>query len=472
MSNDYNTIFCLAKELNKYLASSHIAHAVQYGPDVFFFHISKGGRLVFCLDNQNPYVYISTSLEDEPSLSGAFGTTLRKELGNALVKKVQVLNEDRVIVFDLEVINDVFKSETVRLVAELIPGKANLILIGADNKIVSALRVNSPSDLRPIMRGLTYEAPKKGDFSPQDSGIPFDFASYNDQCEKNEASLAEKRRKEKFHALFAYLQNKKKAASKKIAAIENDIAEAKKHLNDGEYGDYIFMNLDQIDPRTGSMVIGEKTVPLDQKRNAVQNAQLFFKRQKKAKATFSIGQTNLAKAHKEQSEFERLQTIISSSDESGLESLSKEYGLDQFDETAPKKVVKSPLMSRESLPYTLTNKSVTYLFGKSAIQNDFLSFLFDTSKKHTWMHLLGLTGAHLMIKKDNASLEEIMLGAEILCVCSDLSEGEAMYALRKDVRKGHVPGEAIVKTFSTLRVNKVSALAYELYQKAEKIDIH
>lgn len=472
MSNDYKTIFFLAKELNKHLASSHIAHAVQYGPDVFFFHISKGGRLVFCLDNQNPYVYISTSLEDVSSLSGAFGTTLRKELGNALVKKVQILNEDRIIVFDLDVINDVFKNETVRLVAELIPGKANLVLIGADDRIISALRLNSPSDPRPIVRGLTYEAPKKGDFSPKDSGIPFDFDSYNNRCEKQEISLAEKRRKEKFHALFAYLQNKRKMSSKKIAAIENDITEAKKHINDGEYGDYIFMNLDQIDPRTGSMTVGEKNVALDPKRNAIQNAQVFFKHQKKAKATLSIGQTNLAKAHKEQSEFERLQTIITSLDEAGLESLSKEYGLDQFDEAAPKKAVKSPLMSRESLPYEFTNKGVTYLFGKSAIQNDFLSFLFDTSKKHTWMHLLGRTGAHLMIKKDNASPEEIMLGAEILCVCSDLSEGEAMCALRKDVRKGHVPGEAIVKTFSILRVNKISALARELYQKAEKIYLH
>jgi len=471
MTNDYNTIFCLSNELGKRLSGCHIAHLVQYGADVFYFHLSKGGRLTFCLDNQNPYIYISTSSDEAVSLSSSFGATLRKELGNALIKKVEMLNEDRVISFEVEVINDVFKSETRRLNAELIPGKANLILVGSDGRIIAALRTNSPSDPRPIVRGLVYETPNKGDFAPRGVGLPFDFSSYNEECEKRETVLSEKRKRERFHALFAFLLSKKKSSKRKIEAIENDIAEAKKHLSDGEFGDFIYMNMEAIDPHLGFMKVGEKEIPLDPKRNKNQNAQMFYKRQKKAKLTYSMGQTNLAKARKEQAEFERLQNVIQVSDETGLESLSKEYGLDQFENRAGKTIAQSPLMSRDALPYSVVHEGVTYVFGKSAVQNDFLSFLYDTSKKHTWMHLIGRTGAHLMIKKDNASPQEIALAAEILCVCSNLNEGEAMYALRKDVRKGRVPGEAIVKTFKTIRVGKVSSLAHELYLKAAKADL-
>ncbi|OPZ34496.1 MAG: hypothetical protein BWY98_01056 [Tenericutes bacterium ADurb.BinA155] len=470
MSYDFGTIKALASTLNLTYANAHMAHLVQYGEDVFYFHLSHGGRLTFVLDNQNPYVYVSDSNNESPSLSTAFSMALRKEMGNACLISVKVLGEDRILDFAVEVINDVFKSEVRHLIAELIPSRANLILVGGDGKVISALRMNSPSDPRPIVHGLVYEPPLKGNYEAKKDEKPFDFASYNEECIEREPALGEKRKRERFHKLFLYLNNKRKSAKRKIGLIQNDVAEAKAHLNDGQYGDYIYMHMEELDPKSGFMMVEGKKVPLDPRRNLPQNAALFYKRQKKAKLTYQLGGENLAKAKKEQSEFERLYLIIQSADEAGLEALYQEFGLDQFENPRSKETPRSPLMATESLPYETKDGDTTYLFGKSAVQNDYLSFLYDTHKKHTWMHIDGHTGSHLMIKKEGATAAEIRLGAELCCINSNLTSGDCVYCLRKDVRKGHVPGEALLAKSEIIHVDHISERAEQLYQNSKRIE--
>jgi predicted ribosome quality control (RQC) complex YloA/Tae2 family protein len=470
MSYDFGTIKALAQALNNAYSNAHMAHLVQYGDDVFYFHLSHGGRLTFVLDNQNPYVYISDSNNESPSLSTAFSMTLRKEMGNACLLSVKVLGEDRILDFEVEVINEVFKSEVRHLIAELIPSRANLILVGGDGKVISALRMNSPSDPRPIVHGLVYEPPVKGNYVMKEEATSFDLATYNEECIAREPALGEKRKRERFHKLFLYLNNKRKSAKRKILLIQNDVAEAKTHLNDGVYGDYIYMHMDEVNPKEGFMMVEGKKVPLDPRRNLPGNAALFYKRQKKAKLTYQLGGENLAKAKKEQTEFERLYLIVQSADEAGLESLYEEFGLDQFENPRSKENPKSPLMSTESLPYETKDGDTTYLFGKSAVQNDYLSFLYDTSKKHTWMHIDGHSGSHLMIKKEGATAAEIRLGAELCCINSNLDEGDCVYCLRKDVRKGHVPGEALLSKSAIIHVDHVSEKAEKLYQSARRIE--
>jgi len=473
MSYDYVTLKSLAAALKARYANAHLAHLVEYGTDVFYFHLSRGGRLVFCLDNQNPYVYISDSNNEAPSLNSAFSTLLRKEMGNACLLDVKVLGEDRVLCFTVEVINSVFKPEVRQLIAELIPSRANLILVGKEGQVIGALRQNSPSDPRPIVHGLVYEAPLKGNYvASTETSVPpaFDLDVYNEACESREPLLAERRKRERFHNLFLYLNNKRKSSKRKIALIEQDIAEAKLHRNDGSYGDYIYMHMDELDPKAGFMLVDGVKVPLDPRHNLSGNAALFYKRAKKAKLTYAMGAENLAKAKKEQAEFERLSLVIASADEAGLEALYEEFNLDKFENPHSKVAPKSPLMSTESLPYEIHDGTTTYLFGKSAVQNDYLSFLYDTAKKHTWMHIDGHTGAHLMIKKDGATPEEIRMGAELCCICSNLQSGQVVYALRKDVRKGHVPGEALLTSSQLIGIDHISKKALELYQSAKRIE--
>ena len=81
---------------------------------------------------------------------------------------------------------------------------------------------------------------------------------------------------------------------------------------------------------------------------------------------------------------------------------------------------------------------------------------------------MGNSGSHVIIKKDDPSEEEINIAASIALLNSKQEEGEVMMAFRKDVRKGSVSGQAVVKTFKTLRLNKLNKETKKLLSEAKR----
>jgi hypothetical protein len=75
-----------------------------------------------------------------------------------------------------------------------------------------------------------------------------------------------------------------------------------------------------------------------------------------------------------------------------------------------------------------------------------------------------------MIKKENPSQDEILCAAEIALLSAGKDDGDVLMARRGDVRKGNVPGLAIVKAYKTLHLKKIRPSTRNLYlQKAERI---
>lgn len=454
----------LATRLNALLSGQRLSKAIQYDKDVFLFSTSKSGRLAFVLDNASPRVYLSDIPLEGNSLSTPFSMLLRKTMSNALIESVELLNDDRVLCFRLLTINDIYKEETAYLVAEIIPSKANLILLNQEKKVVGALRTNLITDPRPIFKGILYEPPLRKNLSDEEE-VPFDFETYLAECETKEEALKERRKRTRFHDVFTHLSNKKKAANKKIKAIHGDIEEAKKHLEDGQYGNFIFTDLSSIHPEEGYMDYYGERIDLDPRKSASANAEAFFRRAKKAKATIARGEANLETAKKELEEAERLLGTLEAADEPMLEKLSKEYGLDGL---TGKGKNASPLSEAASLPFLCIIDGTRYLFGKNAIQNDVLSFLLATKKNHLWLHVKDNHGAHLIIQKDNPSSKEIQLGCEICLLASKLESGEVMYTQHKNVRRGNVRGQAIVKEYQSAWLTHVSPEAKIAYENAGK----
>lgn len=153
-------------------------------------------------------------------------------------------------------------------------------------------------------------------------------------------------------------------------------------------------------------------------------------------------QENLAKAEEEKERYETLLSMVLASDEARLEALEKEYALD-----SPREAVKkSPLAESSSLPYAIHCDGVTYLFGKNAVQNDYLSFLYATKKDRLWFHVKDRRGAHVILQKDDPSDEEILRACEFALLASRLEQGEVQYTAHKNVRRGASKGQAILKS--------------------------
>ena len=268
--------------------------------------------------------------------------------------------------------------------------------------------------------------------------------------------------------MYRFLQTKRKSIKRKLEGIERDILEASKHIDDGQYGDYIYMNLSSIDPLSKEMDYFGETVPLDPSRSASDNAQIFYKKAKKAKATLAYASENKKKAMEEEEEISQILLALDLCDEAALDKWSKEYGLDHL---RRKESVRSPLGQTAILPFETHFGQTRILFGKTAKQNDFLSFLFQTRKEYLWLHLKGEQGAHVILCSLTPSNEEIQIACEIAVLASSKEEGEVMYTQHKNIKRGSVPGLAIVKEYQSTMLRSISENGRKAYENAAKIKL-
>lgn len=464
MSLRISQIPAYAEYLNQNLSGRHMGRLCQYSQDVYVFSLSRGGKLIFVLTGGDPYVYVSSSFGEGQSFSTPFAMSLRKSLSNALIEKVEAVPGDRILRFRLSSVTEVFKSVEYDLVFELIPTHPNLLLLNQSGAVESAHKTTTLTDRRPIVHGVTYSYPDKKDFIEEE--CPFDGGGYEKTCQAKEGALEQRRKKERYAPLLRFLKARQKLLKRKIALIEQDKEEAKGHLEDGKYGDFIFMNYSSLPKNACSFSFGGKEIALDPRKNLSLNAESFYKRAKKAKATLKLAEENQAKAKKEMGEVERLLALLSTADESFLAEAEKEYGLSKIQS---KGISSTPLSNSSLLPMQASVNGVSYLFGRNARQNDFLTFAYATAKNHIWIHAKDAHGAHLIIKKDSPSEQEIAMGCQIALLASKKEDGEVMYCPRKNVKRGNVPGQALVKEYRSATFRSVSEAAKEAYLQAKKV---
>lgn len=466
-----------AEELHLHIAAlkprlekHHIGHPLLYATNCLFFHLSgESHRFVLALDDADPRFYLADEALDVSSLDSKFLDQLKRDLNNAYVIALDQLNDDRVVAFALTIINSVYKEEARTLYFELIPHHANLILCDAEDRVIAAYRPGEMSDERPLLKGLRYLPPAKTPFPEK---VPhYDALAYEKECLTKEKLLEEKRKKDRFGWLFQSLRKKEKLLERKLTYIEQDEIEAKKHLSDGAKADAIYVHYSELHNRMGSFRADGVEITLDPSRSLSANAELYYKRAKKAKETLAKGEENRKSTEKELADTQAALVQLSAASEAGLELLAKELDLRPQAPSNKKKVKEWRGLSRDSLPYFIDYHGTKILFGKSSKQNDCLSFLFDTSKEHPWLHVMGNSGSHVMIKKENASPDEILAAAEIALLSSDMAEGEVMLTLRGNVRKGSVSGQAIVKEFKTLRLSSIRPDTRNLFQSARKVEL-
>jgi len=473
MSLNANELQQHVKILRPQVVGRHVFRFLAYSETAFFAILSGEGphRLTFVLSDENPRLYTAPDGRDVPSLESSFADLLRKELSNAYITGIETVNDDRVVLLSLTIINSVYKEEGRSLYFELIPHHANLILCDEERRILSAFRPGSMEDERPCLKGLRYLVPEKKGFVSEEKA--FSEKEYAENCAALEKDLDEKRKKDRFGFLFDEFDRKRKLLERKIKAIEGDVKKAEERLDDGTYGDFIFMNLSSLDPRAESLEVEGRSIPLDPSKTLSTNAQMFYKRAKKARGTVASARVTLAKAKDGLAEVTSSIALLKKADEAGLEELAKSWGLSATKHFGEKKKADHNFsrLSRDSIPYMTDYHGTKILFGKSAKQNDCLTFLLDTSKGHAWLHVNGATGSHVMIKRENPSSDEIRIAAEICLINSGLSDGEVMLANREDVRKGPVAGLAIVKKFRLIRLAKVSPETIELIRNAIKVEL-
>lgn len=451
------------------LINKHISHPFFYASNSIFFHLSgkDDHRFVISLDDADPRFYTATHSIDGRGQDSRFLDQFQKEVGNAYIIDMECAEKNKIVKFTLTIINSVYKEESRNMYFEMIPHHANLIVTDANDKIIVSYRPGDFTDARPLYRGMTYSYPPKGNFQHEENG--FDPNEYLKHCLDKEIEISARRKKDRFGHIITTLKAKEKSLAKKIIVLQKEIEEAKTHLDDARFGDAIYICYSDIKDGAKSFVYEGEAIKLDPLKSLPKNAEKYYKNAKKAKQTIAYGEENILKTEEELENVASALKQVLAADEEGLEILEKDLGLGKRTNKKRKDTFDS--LSLATLPYQVDYKGTRILFGKTSKQNDCLTFLFGTSKNHMWLHIMGDSGSHVVIKKDDATEEEIRVAAEIALLNSHREDGEVMYTFRRNVRKGNVSGQAIVKQFESIRIDNISKHTKDLLKSAVKMDI-
>ncbi len=143
----------------------HIDKIYQPSRDELIFSLRKKGfskKLLISAKSGAQRVHFTENKYENPTTPPMFCMLMRKYLSSARLIDITQPDLERVVIFVFSTSNEMGDIVKIKLACELICGKANIILIGCDGKIIDALRHSSvESGGRLILPTATYTLPEK-----------------------------------------------------------------------------------------------------------------------------------------------------------------------------------------------------------------------------------------------------------------------------------------------------------------------
>lgn len=406
--------------------------------------------LIIDLNPKMPILFKGSNDLFFSSFENSFLQRYRKHFGKSQIKNIELSSKDLVIKLDMYSLDNFVDYE---LMVELIPSQPNLIILDKDKKIFDAY---FSSKNRNLEKGQQYVELNNEKLIDGEIQINDDLLASKIKEEY------EIRIKEKYSTFNKYLDSKIKGAIRKQKAIENDIKIACKTLIYQEIADDIFASGLDLKSHQNSYKFNDENIELDAAKTLLENAQQFYKKVKKAKETISRANLNIETAKKEEQEFLKIKEEFVNVNEHKKDEIVSIYS-----NTKKKKEIKPTVVNR---PWKVNLNGTIIYFGRNASQNDFLSFVMKIDREFTWLHIKDKSGAHLVIANKKPTENELLIAAEIALLCSRATAGEVTYAKKKNVRRGHVLGEALVKNYSNIKLNNIRKETIALFESAVRLD--
>lgn len=454
----------IVNELNEKIKESFISHiSVISSEDIIFtFSFYKKEKLLISLNHHQPFLSLIETKENFPTMLNTLSDTFRKEINGAYIRDITLKDNDRVITFHLQKTNDYFEKVTYYLVMELIPHRANIILLDNNRIILFANRYSAITTNHPIIKGMVYEELPSIELRNEEA---FDLPLFKKEALEYIELAKEKRRKDKYDHLFTYVKSKIKSLKKKITLLEDSTIKASNDLSYKDMGDlcYILMNdISLLDSYINDGLLKDYDNSLSPNENAV----IYFKKYKKAKSTILHNKEEIQKAKDEIIYFERIMFQLENGNDEDLEEikdlLKPQKG---HKENRVRKNNKKPKIT----PYVINFNGTRIGFGKTDEQNNILTFN-KALPNHMYFHIANYSGSHVVILKDNPSNDEILIASELALILSKKNDGDIYYTLIKNVKKGDKLGLVNLKTYKTIHLDKVREETKELLINAKKMN--
>ncbi|MEG1774370.1 MAG: NFACT family protein, partial [Oscillospiraceae bacterium] len=120
-----------------------------------------GGKMLLSAKASAPRVHLTALAVENPKQPPMFCMLLRKTIGAAKLIAIRQPGFERMLSFDFDTVNEFGDPAVVTLIAEIMGRHSNLILVGADGKIIDSVkRIGlDKSSVRQILPGLGYVPP-------------------------------------------------------------------------------------------------------------------------------------------------------------------------------------------------------------------------------------------------------------------------------------------------------------------------
>ncbi|MDR1778545.1 MAG: NFACT family protein [Clostridiales Family XIII bacterium] len=463
--------------------------------------------LLLSAESRHPAAYLTEADIENPASPPAFCMLLRKHLLGGRIEGVSATPRERILSIDITSTGELGLPREYRLLLEIMGKHSNLFLIDrADGKILDCIKRVFPemSKVRQALPGMTYTPPPpaKGyspviqrecesgksladfdslaeaeDFCPRiylgAAGTLTDFhvlpiAAYAPlACEEFSSVSAMldrwysvkdegNRLKQKSADLTKAISGRLEKLYLKKQRLLEDIRKAEDADRYKATGQLITANIYRIkkgdgkvslpdyshpDPETGAPA--EVTVNLDPLLTPAENAQRYFKKYTKAKASLTVKREQLALTSADIDFLETYQVyLLDCASAAEIDDLREElavHGIIRRRKNAPKKKQKA---EPDFLTFK-TRSGLTVLVGRNNRENDILT-LKKAAPGHLWLHTKDIPGSHVILAAAESRRDErsILEAAQIAAWYSKARASANVPVDYTEVRHVKKPGGA------------------------------
>lgn len=164
MPLDAVVVSALSKELDKSISGGRIDKVQQPEKDMLLISLRSKGenlRLLISIGTGSARVQLTRRSMENPAEPPMFCMLMRKHLVGARIVSVSQPNFERLLAIELDCHDELGISSRKKLIIELIGRSSNLILVGADGRIIDCMRrMDYAGDaLRRLLPGMIYRLP-------------------------------------------------------------------------------------------------------------------------------------------------------------------------------------------------------------------------------------------------------------------------------------------------------------------------
>lgn len=483
----------------------------QISQEEFCFLIRNHNQNYQLLISTHPNMAYINFVEKKPEslvVSNNFTLLLKKHLENGKIKKIEQQNDDRIVLFEIENMDDYYQHTTKKLYIELIGRAANLILTLENQMILDCLK-KIPiqyNHLRPLLANVKYELPTKPAKSVLPSSIYneleyrkitleqlkeevfcsssiyivsasqksdfhfFPFSYLNGEVKKypwNQGislyfqSFLEKERRRQYNATIEKIvKNEIKKNEKKLLKLQQEIQNAGENQIYKLYGDLLLTYSQEISSHIDKICLTDENninhcIDLNPQLDVYKNANLYYKKYRKSKTALAKIQEQIQLTQDSLDYFYSIQFHLENADILVANEIKEELALAGY--IRQKEIKKKKTKEKVYRPLTFHYDNVIFQVGQNNLQNEDLTFKLS-QKNDYFFHVKDGPGSHVILHSSQLSEKRIRYAATLAAFYSKQANSSSVavhYTLVKNVKKipGGKPGKVIIKDQKTIYID-------------------